>query len=310
VTAQVSVKEDSAVGVSADAGVAVPFSARGVAPPAPVNCFVLLQKVGEDLPVVRAGREFSMCRRVSVRFFTGPICALAPILYLLVFLPLLAATAPAKAQVLLPGAQKEFAATDVGASSAALGFHYSFSRPATIGDVRVPTQGEPNLDFRLASGSSCSTKTYSAGQNCTVNVMFTPRYPGARFGAVVLLDGNKRTLVTTYIHGIGKAPVPVFSPAVQTTLGIGLNNPNGMAPATNTSPQAPRERPTLQVKPSGASDFRLNSNPSSSLTSSPMPSLVGDWFTAFQNGPVNPFVEENLAAPQKKGSEDPDAVAP
>jgi hypothetical protein len=55
----------------------------------------------------------------------------------------------------------------------------SFTVPAsgTLGTPKVFTQGSPNLDFTLASGSTC-VGTVTEGAICEVNVTFTPLAPG------------------------------------------------------------------------------------------------------------------------------------
>ena len=112
--------------------------------------------------------------------------------------------------------------------SATLTLNYSVKADTTFGStVKVLTQGAPNLDFTLSS-TTC-TGTVTAGNSCTVNVQFAPLAPGLRMGAVQLTDSSANLLVTTLIHGEGQGPAMAFGPGVQTTVGSGLSNPQGVA---------------------------------------------------------------------------------
>lgn len=83
----------------------------------------------------------------------------------------------------------------------------------TVASVAVLTNGAPNLDFTDA-GDNCVGK--SAG-SCSVTVSFAPKYPGARNGAVVLLDAHENTLGVAYVTGIGQGALGVLIPG---TVGI------------------------------------------------------------------------------------------
>ncbi len=106
-----------------------------------------------------------------------------------------------------------------------------FATAGTLGSINVLTQGAPNLDFQLAPGSTCAAgNNYSAGDTCSVMVIFTPKFAGQRQGAVVLRDGSGNALATTYIPGIGQGPQVVFPSSASTnTLGSGFNMPYGVA---------------------------------------------------------------------------------
>ena len=91
----------------------------------------------------------------------------------------------------------------------------------------VLTTGAPNLDYTLGTGSTC-TGTVSAG-TCTVNVVFTPKAPGQRFGAVVLTSGGA-TVATALLNGMGTGAAVVFpgNPTIR-PLGTGFSFPAGVA---------------------------------------------------------------------------------
>lgn len=86
----------------------------------------------------------------------------------------------------------------------------------TLGTVKVVTQGAANLDFTLSSVGTCAT---GAGQTCNVSVSFSPRYPGLRFGAIVILDaGDGHIMADQKISGTGLGSLSVMSPGQITTL--------------------------------------------------------------------------------------------
>ncbi|MGA3371202.1 MAG: chitobiase/beta-hexosaminidase C-terminal domain-containing protein [Terracidiphilus sp.] len=77
----------------------------------------------------------------------------------------------------------------------------------SLSSISVVTQGAPNLDFTDAGGGTCAVG--SSFSSCTVNVTFTPKYAGARSGAVVLSDANG-VVGTAYLQGTGLGPQVVF----------------------------------------------------------------------------------------------------
>ena len=132
-----------------------------------------------------------------------------------------------------------FGPVNVGAESAApIAITFTFDTAGTLGSTAVLTQGAKGLDFTDAGGGSCTANTaYTAGETCTVNVTFKPRYPGARYGAVELLTTSGAVLATGYIQGTGVGPQAVFAnstsgaylPSVNTTLASGFGLAWGVA---------------------------------------------------------------------------------
>jgi hypothetical protein len=99
-----------------------------------------------------------------------------------------------------------------------------------LSNSNVLTQGTPGLDFTLGTGNTC-TGAVTTGQTCTVNVAFKPSAPGARTGAVDLLDSNNNILATAYMSGTGTGAAITF-PSNSTLLPLGGNsfdNPSGTA---------------------------------------------------------------------------------
>ena len=91
----------------------------------------------------------------------------------------------------------------------------------------VVTQGASNLDFTL-SGTTC-TGLQAATSLCSVDVLFAPRAPGLRMGAVRLSDSSGNALVTSYIHGIGQGPAIAFGPGMPSTVSVTLGSPQAVA---------------------------------------------------------------------------------
>ncbi|MGA7521765.1 MAG: choice-of-anchor D domain-containing protein [Acidobacteriaceae bacterium] len=103
----------------------------------------------------------------------------------------------------------------------------AFNATETVGSTAVVTQGAQGLDFTNAGGGTCDTNgsghVYNAGDTCTVNVTFTPKYAGARYGAVQLLDTSGKLLALALVYGTGVGPQLVFpSNMALQTLGGGL----------------------------------------------------------------------------------------
>ena len=85
---------------------------------------------------------------------------------------------------------QQFAAINIGTTTPSpQSVQVTMSQAGTIGGIQVVSEGVPNADFVDATGGSCSvSQSYLAGQKCTVNVLFQPKYPGEHRGAVVLTD--------------------------------------------------------------------------------------------------------------------------
>jgi hypothetical protein len=105
----------------------------------------------------------------------------------------------------------------------------AISAGTTVGTISVITQGATGLDFTNAGSGTCAATTYGSSTSCTVNVNFTATHPGPRYGAVEVLDGSGNLLATQYITAIGVSPQLIFSPAVQSSLGGGFSQPDGVA---------------------------------------------------------------------------------
>ena len=129
-----------------------------------------------------------------------------------------------------------FGSINIGSASAQpISMNFTFDTAGTLGSTAVLTQGATGLDFADAGTGTCAANTsYAAGQTCTINVKFTPRSAGTRYGAAVLYDGVGSVLATGYVQGTGIGPQINFLPISVPTgnegkLGGGFSNPNGVA---------------------------------------------------------------------------------
>ena len=120
----------------------------------------------------------------------------------------------------------KFGSVNVGSTSAIpLSFYFAFDTAGTLGSTSVLTQGATGMDFTDAGTGTCTADTaYSAGDTCTVNVVFSPKYAGTRYGAAELLDGSGNVLATGYAQGTGVAAQIAFGPAVTTAIAPTVNS--------------------------------------------------------------------------------------
>jgi sugar lactone lactonase YvrE len=111
---------------------------------------------------------------------------------------------------------------------------FAFDTAGTLGSTAVVTEGVPNLDFTDAGSGTCKAGTaYTAGQSCTVDVSFKPKFAGTRYGAAELLDGSGNVLAIGYVQGTGVGPQVTFLPGTQSVVANaatnGLDTPQGIA---------------------------------------------------------------------------------
>lgn len=162
-------------------------------------------------------------RRMQIRWFLPTLaCLLLPV--------------AAQAQVSFNGPQNvNVGSQAVGSASAkvSLSFTIGSGTPTTVGSIAVLTTGIAGKDFTLASGSTCTAKTYYTTTKCVVNVTFKPLAAGLRLGAVVFYSnaGNTGTVLATVpVYGVGTGPQVVFArDGAQATVGRNFISPAGVA---------------------------------------------------------------------------------
>jgi len=147
----------------------------------------------------------------------------------------LVVNSPTAASASAPAATN-FSTVPVASPSSSQSVTFTFINPGVIGSPVVVTQGATGQDFTDAATGTCDTNgssyVYSSSNTCTVNVIFTPKYPGSRYGAVLLEDGSGNVLATAYLYGVGTAPEINFLPGVETQVvasSNGIANPQGLA---------------------------------------------------------------------------------
>jgi hypothetical protein len=110
----------------------------------------------------------------------------------------------------------------------------TFDTAETLGSTAVVTQVATGRDFADAGTGTCKAGTaYTAGESCTVDVNFTPKFPGTRYGVAELLDGSGNVLATGYLQGTGVGPQENFLPASQSVIADSANN--GLSASTGVA---------------------------------------------------------------------------
>jgi len=84
----------------------------------------------------------------------------------------------------------------------------------TPSDPQAVTQGVPNEDFSISVGGTCALDqpVTFVGQTCTASVIFAPKYPGLRMGAVRVMSTSGTLLGSALIAGIGTGSLAVLDP--------------------------------------------------------------------------------------------------
>ncbi|HXP07542.1 MAG TPA: hypothetical protein VN828_03555, partial [Acidobacteriaceae bacterium] len=116
-----------------------------------------------------------------------------------------------------------FGTVSVGSSSSAASLIFTFETAGSIATPAVLTLGAPNLDFSDAGTGSCTTWTssvYQVGYNCTVDVVFSPKLAGVRYGAAVLQSSSGGVIAAGYVSGTGSGPQVNFTPGTESLLSL------------------------------------------------------------------------------------------
>ena len=127
------------------------------------------------------------------------------------FLAVAGASASAQSPVVLPG-------TVVKVPSASVPVTVTMTASGTAVAPQALTQGISGLDFSVAAGGTCAAGGYNVGQTCTVNVIFTPLYPGQRNGAVVITTSGGSLLGSTLLTATATGSLAVLVPGEMTTV--------------------------------------------------------------------------------------------
>ena len=169
----------------------------------------------------------------------------------------------------------------------------------TLSEIRVGTQGVSNLDFVLQSPASCTTGvTFPALSTCTVAITFSPKFPGTRLGAVVLVDSSGRVIGEQLLSGMGTGSLGIFTPATIATIAgdgqwlyTGDGGPATSAPIFLPSGVAVDPAGNLYIADSGNNRIRFVSASSGIITTiagTGSPSSNGDGGVAINAGVSDP----------------------
>jgi large repetitive protein len=107
--------------------------------------------------------------------------------------------------------------TTVGASSAPVTVSLTAQNSGTLTSLAALTSGAPNLDFSVTPLTCTINMSLTVGESCTVSVVFSPRYPGVRQGAV-LAESSGQLLAGAPLSGIGSGSLPVLVPGTINTV--------------------------------------------------------------------------------------------
>jgi hypothetical protein len=121
---------------------------------------------------------------------------------------------------------------NLGSSSAPVTVVFSFTSATTLNGTtpyQALTGGAAGLDFSATGGSCTAGHTYNAGDTCTVTVVFTPRRPGGRAGAVVALNDAGKIVGASYLVGTGIGAQAAFNPGTLSTALPGVTSSSAHA---------------------------------------------------------------------------------
>lgn len=109
--------------------------------------------------------------------------------------------------------------TAIGSTSAPVTVTVTMSAGGKLGSVAALTQGVSGLDFAISGAGTCTTgTTYAANATCNVQVTFSPKYPGQRFGAVALYDSSSNPIGATWLAATATGPLSLFVPGIISTV--------------------------------------------------------------------------------------------
>ena len=144
----------------------------------------------------------TLFNRMSKPAGTGSIC-----LGILIKLMLLCAPVAAQTANVFP------ASTGVGNSSQPLSVLVTMTGSGVTTAPVALTQGIAGVDFTVTGGGTCTSGvSYSVGQQCTVLVVFQPKYPGLRSGAVVMKTSGGSLIGFALLTGLSTGSLPVLAP--------------------------------------------------------------------------------------------------
>lgn len=96
-----------------------------------------------------------------------------------------------------------FGQEEVGSTSTPISMLFVFDAPGTLGTISVLTFGPGSEFVDLHTGSCTAGARYNAGDSCSVDLGFAPKFIGQWWGAAQIRDSHGRELATGFVMGEG-----------------------------------------------------------------------------------------------------------
>lgn len=106
---------------------------------------------------------------------------------------------------------------------------FGFNGAVTPGSFTIVEDGVQNPDFAISGGTCTTGVAYASGKSCLESISFTPNSVGSISARLLMLDAKGNTLASMVLHGVGTGANIQATPALQSTLGAGLQTPSQIA---------------------------------------------------------------------------------
>ncbi len=124
----------------------------------------------------------------------------------------------------------EFGSSAVGmAASGGSNVVFGFNGAVTPANFEIIEDGIQSPDFAITGGTCTTGVAYAANSSCLENVSFTPSSVGNISAKLLMLDASKNVVASMVLHGVGMGANIQATPALQSTLGAGLDTPSQVA---------------------------------------------------------------------------------
>jgi hypothetical protein len=127
---------------------------------------------------------------------------------------------------------RAFATTKLAQPSAPEVFNFQFSATTEIAAISV------SKEFRVSGGTCVEHHSYSAGDVCDVEIVFTPKAPGHRTGELSIAHSASATPLLVPIGGTGLGPAIQFIPSLISTVPGTFTGTGSAAAGVFRGPQA------------------------------------------------------------------------
>jgi len=123
---------------------------------------------------------------------------------------------------------------NVGSSSSIISVNFQIAAGTTVSAYNYMDQGITGSKSEFNAPSSdtntalCTATTYATATVCDVDFVFSPTYPGNRYGAIQVLGASSAILNSVFVGGVGVGPEVAYLPGSQSTVGTSLTTPQGV----------------------------------------------------------------------------------